>query len=54
MWTCHQNFGPGKNGPRTKILVPPVLCPKKLAHIENFGPGVAVNHRAFCGQVVGL
>ena len=48
---CHRNFGPGKNGPRTKFFIenfgpPGPLFPKKLVQIENLGPGVAVQHRA--------
>ena len=44
---CHRNFGPGKNGPRTKFFnenfgPPGPLFPKKMVQNENFGPGVAV------------
>ena len=51
---CHLNFGPGKNGPRTKIFnenfgPPGPVFPKILVHIENFGPGTA--RRALCGRV---
>ena len=43
--SCHRNFGPGNNGPRTKIFnetfgPPGPVFPKILVHIENFGPGV--------------
>ena len=51
---CHRNFSPGKNGPRTKIFVgkfgpPGPLFPKKLVHIENFGPGGGITYNRRTG-----
>ena len=37
---CHWNFGPGKNGPRTKLFAwsPWTFSLKRLVHLENICP----------------
>ena len=45
METCHWNFGPGKNGPRTKISTGKIGPPdhffrQNWSYPENFGPPV--------------